>query len=187
MCFWITIRKRLYNKCYENGGIKKSTDLNVNTGNKTYLYNSGDERIKITGGWKEYSRHGSNAIMTRNETNLYAKNTSTANIYNSNYYASWITKEKINLTNYTKIIFNGEFKAPGNSGLGVLLINNNVTTGNAFDGTWICQITANTNNQLIAEIPEENRNNSYYIMITARNSDGNNHSEFTLDSAYLEK
>ena len=171
----------------EDGKIKKSNDLIVNTENKTYLYNNGDERISLTGGWKDYSRHGSNATMTKNTNNLYAKNTSTAGIYNSNYYASWITKNKIDLTNYKKIIFNGEFKAPDSSRIGVILVDNDVTTGNAYEGSYEFFLQGDSKEQIIVEIPEENKNGSYYIMITAANSNGDSHSEFTLNSTYLEK
>ena len=125
--------------------------------------------------------------MTRNSNNLYAKNTSTDGTGYSNYYASWVTKEKIDLANYTKIIFNGEFKAPNSSNMKVIFVNNNVTTGNSYNQAYSYELCNDTKEQLVVNIPEENKNGSYYIMVSAVNSNGNSHSEFTLNSAYLEK
>lgn len=92
--------------------IKYSSNLKVKTENKVYLYKDGNEAKDITGGWTgtSLSTWGSSyGSYTRGKDYLYAKNTSTENYANSNYYPGWITNNPINLTNFSKIVFEGNF------------------------------------------------------------------------------
>ena len=158
--------------------------------NIQYLYKSGNEYEALTGWWVPYSRYGSYTTTTKNTDNLYALCTSTADTGNSNYYASWETNNTINLSGYSSIIFKGIFKAPSSTQITICILSRKVSTGEDWTSFSLCTYTlwnVSSTNQLTFNIPEQCRNNPCCILISAQNSNGNIHSEFTLNEVYLEK
>lgn len=84
----------------EKGNRKNSHKENIKTESRTYLYKDGNDNTELTGGWtgKSIVGYGVNyGEWDRGEDYLYVKNTSSEDMYSSNYYTGWITNNQIDL------------------------------------------------------------------------------------------
>lgn len=175
----------------KNGNIKYSNIVKQQTSNRLYLYNSKNEYEEITNGWIGQSIYGygtSYGQYLKTDEYLYVKNTSTDSADVSNYWPSWVTQKQLDLSKYRKLVIEGEFSAPSNTAVDLLVITNssNMSIGSAY---W--NYIYNSNNvvdKIELDLTKDvDLRNLYHIAISCQNSNYNNHSEAKIEKVYLEK
>lgn len=89
----------------------------VFTSGIVYLYNTGDECTSVTGGWAKsgYSRGSATAVKNSNNLTLSIKTS-------GNQTATMLTKNKINMSGYSKLIAKVEYTTTSSNGLARLMI-----------------------------------------------------------------
>lgn len=176
---------------YKNGTALTSNTLNIQLQPRTYLYDNGNEYEEITNGWLGQSIYGYGTSYGQYEKAaeyLYVKNTSTNDWGNSNYYPSWVISSPINLSQYKKIVAEGDFYAPSNT---TIRISISTVRSPLKNGTYytVAGTYGQKKEKIELDLTKANvdLNNLYYIAITCQNSNYNDHTEATIRRVWLEK
>ena len=142
----------------------------------TYLYNKGDERTTLTGGWVataiKPSGAGSTAVkpsVTKNTDSITVSLTSGYENYRIGYLA---TVKSIDLTNYSKITINvTKFSINGD-----ICVSDRKTSG--FSGAASMKLSVGVNVLDISSL-----NGKYYVLLGMGGHEGT--ASFTFDKVYL--
>ena len=119
-----------------------------------YLYNEGDERTALTGGWSAVTTQGS-ATETKNADNLYVVCTS---FYSAGMF---VTANTVDLTNYSKIKI--EYKGSSQNGWCCLGVGSSKTLNAHLDNNTAGLVLATSAVKATAEIDISSINSSLYI------------------------
>lgn len=143
-------------KSYQNGEWKDWIRFNV-------MYDNGDENETVTGGWVT---KGTNINVTKNANTMKIETISGG-------VTSWLhTLNKIDITKYTKLIFDGIINVTGTNTETVFGIND---TMQSYDSGYLAKYYASQSSDGIIEIPLSGLTGEHYVCFEVR--DKNNYFE----------
>ena len=121
-----------------------------------FLYNLGDECSSITGGWAKGGYARGSATVTKNSDHILLKSTSSGN-----QTVTVFTKNKINLTNYSKLYIEFQYTTTVNDqGYTRLLIDDAIENKADAQIDYLDKINSYTGTMYMNI---SNRNTSYYV------------------------
>lgn len=128
------------------------------------LYNSGDQCADITGGWKVVNGGGAKATLDTNCITFVTAGDSERD-------ASAYTKNKINVTNYSKLLVSGKVIAAADSSSDDAINFGLTTTNTKYEiKSWIAKKTIGDEGTFESEVDLSSISGTYYVALYAHAS-----------------